>query len=324
MTVPTKVAETRPRILIAEPLGFSSRAKALLCEVGDVTLHATDAAALPSAFREYDVVWIRLASRITAAMLGEPPRCRVLVVPATGLDHVDLDACRRRGIRVVSLYGETDFLKSVRATAEMTLALTLALLRKIPQAAADVSAGHWERDKFRGNEIFERTVGLVGVGRLGTIAASYFRALGATVIGYDPRPDFPHDAARRVERLSDLLSESDIVCIMARYDAGTQRLIGRSAFAAMKPGAVLVNTSRGGIIDEPSLIDALESGRLSGAALDVLDGEPDVTFDHPVVRYAREHSNLLVVPHLGGNTTESLEKTEFFLAQKLAAILREA
>lgn len=309
------------RILIAEPLDFSPRALAILQQTGIVDVRSTDGTQLCHAFQNYDVVWIRLASRITAEMLGAQPRCRVLAVPTTGLDHIDLEACRTRGVRVVSLRGEIDFLRMVRATAELTLALALALLRRLPAAAQSVTSGVWNRDLFRGGEIFEKTVGIVGVGRLGTLAAGYFRALGAKVLGYDPRPDFPHDAAQRVDRLHDLLQESDIVCLMVRYDESTRHLLGPTEFAAFKPDAILVNTSRGGVVDENALLAALSTGRLTGAALDVLDGEPNITAAHPLVIYAQTHSNLLIVPHIGGNTLESLQKAETFLAGQVVAAL---
>lgn len=314
-------ADVRPRVLIAEPLDFAPRALELLRNVAEVDVRRTDGEQLAAAFQTYDVVWVRLANRITADLLGDHPRTRILAVPTTGLDHIDLEACRRRNVQVVSLRGEIEFLKNVRATAELTLTLTLALLRHLPAAARSVVEGGWNRDLFRGGEVFEKTVGIVGVGRLGTIAAGYFRALGATVIGYDPRPDYPHDSARRVDRLPDLLRESDVVCVMVRYDESTRRLFGPAEFAAMKPGAILVNTSRGGVVDERALLAALESGRLAGAALDVLDGEPQITLEHPVVAYARTHANVLIVPHIGGNTLESLQKAETFLAGRVVAAL---
>lgn len=255
-------------------------------------------------------------------MLGESPRCRILAVPTTGLDHIDLEACRAKDVRVISLRGEVEFLKNVRATAELTLALTLALLRRIPAAASSVLTGLWDRDSFRGREIYERTVGIVGVGRLGAITAGYFRALGAKVIGYDPRSDFPHDAAERVTNLNQLLQQSDVVCVMVKYEPATHHLLAAPQFAEIKSGAVLVNTSRGGIVDETALQAALESGRLAGAALDVLQGEPNVTAAHPLVRYAQSHSNVLIVPHIGGNTFESFEKTEIFIAERVVQAMR--
>jgi D-3-phosphoglycerate dehydrogenase len=165
---------------------------------------------------------------------------------------------------------------------------------------------------------------VVGVGRLGRVVAGYFQALGMDVVGYDPRPDFPRDAAPRVESLAELLAQSDVVSLHVAYDASTRQLIGRKELAAMKPGAVLVNTSRGGVVDEQALVEALESGQLGGAALDVLDGEPNIAADHPLLAYARTHDNLLITPHVGGSTFESFEKTEVFLARRVIAALQSS
>ena len=313
----------RPRVLIAEPLDFCQEAVCTLESAADVTLRATDRAGLVAALGEFDVVWFRLAHHIDRTVLQAATRCRVLATPVTGLDHIDLEACAERGIRVVSLRGEFEFLRQVRATAEHTLALTLALLRRIPSAAQHVDHGGWNRDLFRGRELFGRSVGIIGLGRLGRIVADYFRAFGMDVVGYDPRPDFPHEAARRVDTLNELLSQTDIVSLHVAYDASTRHLIGQEGLSAMKPGAVLINTSRGGVIDERALLAALESGILGGAALDVLDGEPNIGADHPLVAYARQHDNLLIVPHIGGNTVESFMKTEVFLAGRVLEALAE-
>jgi D-3-phosphoglycerate dehydrogenase / 2-oxoglutarate reductase len=312
------------RILIAEPLDFSPDAVRLLETAAEVTLSPTDRAGLAAAFREYDVVWFRLAHCVDRTLLDGELRCRMLVTPVTGLDHIDLEACAEHGISVLSLRGETEFLKQVRATAELTLALALALLRNLPAATVSTQAGHWNRDLFRGRELFGKTAGLVGVGRLGSIVAGYFEALGMNVLGYDPRPDFPAAVARRVEWLPDLLKQSDVVSLHVAYHPATRHLIGREELAAMKPEGVLINTSRGGVIDEGALFDALSEGRIAGAALDVLDGEPHIRPDHPLLTYSRQHDNLLIVPHIGGNTVESFAKTEMFLAQKVVAALQAA
>lgn len=308
------------RILIAEPLDFSPDAVRLLETAGEVTLRQTDRADIPQVLADYDVFWFRLAHRIDRTLLAGPLRCRVLAVPVTGLDHIDLEACAERGVRVVSLRGEVDFLRQVRGTAELTIALTLALLRHVDRAAEHVRQGLWNRDLFRGRELFGRKVGLVGVGRLGQIAAGYFRAFGMEVLGYDPRPDFPHDVARRVDTLEQLLSEADIVSVHVSYDRSTRHLIGARELAALQPHAVLINTSRGGIIDEAALAEAIANNRLAGAALDVLDGEPD-TAGNPLLQLARETDRVLIVPHIGGNTVESFAKTEVFLAGRVLEAL---
>jgi D-3-phosphoglycerate dehydrogenase len=313
---------SRPRILIAEPLDFSPAAVRALESTADVVLRATDRGDLSAAVREFDVVWFRLAHRIDRTLLEQATRCRILATPVTGLDHIDLDACRDLGVRVVSLRGEVEFLEQVRATAELTLALTLSLLRRVPAASEHVQSGGWNRDLFRGHELFGKTAGIVGVGRLGRIVAGYFRALGMEVIGYDPRADFPHEMARRVDSLEQLFAQADVISLHVGYDASTRRLIDRGVMSKAKPGAVLINTSRGGIVDDEALLEALESGKLAGAALDVLDGEPNIAAEHPLVAYAREHDHLLIVPHIGGNTTESFEKTEMFLAGRILEALQ--
>lgn len=318
---PAVDARSTTRVLIAEPLHFSPQAVEVLRQAGAVELRSCDSRELAAALQEYDVVWIRLANRIDKAMLDGNLRCKILAVPVTGLDHVDLEACAERGILVLSLRGETEFLREVRATAELTVGLTLALLRNLTAAAASVLDGKWNRDLFWGHELYGKTVGLIGVGRLGSLAAGYFRAFGMQVFGYDPRPDFPTTVARRAPSLRELLGESDVVSLHVSYQAGTRHLIGREQFSQMRSHAVLVNTSRGGIVDDAALLDALQTGRIAGAALDVIDGEPNIAADHPLLGYARTHENLLIVPHIGGNTVESFVKTETFLARKVVETL---
>jgi D-3-phosphoglycerate dehydrogenase len=313
---------TRPRLRIAEPAGFSARALERLREVADVELAECRRIELARIFAEVDAFWFRLGHRIDAAMLPARPRCRILATPVTGLDHIDLESCAARGMRVVSLKGEVDFLRNVRATAELTVGLALALMRRIPSAAADVLRGRWDRAAFRGSELHGRTAGIVGVGRLGSLVAESLRGFGMRVIGFDPRPDFPEHVAR-VDSLAALFAQSDLVSVHATYDATTDRLIDARALAHARPGAVLVNTARAGLVDEAALLAALESQRIAGAALDVISGEPDVGQDHPLIRYARSHENLLIVPHLGGNTFEAFEKTECFLAERVASLLRD-
>jgi len=310
-----------PRILIAEPDDFSPRAAEILAGAGEVVLARTPPERLGEALEAFDVVWFRLGHRVDRTLLDRPLRCRILATPVTGLDKIDLEACAERGIRVVALKGETGFLDRVRATAEHTVGLALALLRRLPAASRSVERGEWDRDRFRGGELFEKTAGIVGVGRLGRIVAGYFRAFGMEVLGYDPRPDFPHEAAERVDHLEALFARADLVSVHASYDASTRHLIGERVLRAAKPGAVLINTARGGIVDDRALLAALEDGRLAGAALDVLDGEPEVR-DHPLLRFAATSDRLIITPHIGGNTFESFEKTEVFLAEKVVAALR--
>ncbi len=310
-------------MLVAEPQQLTEAARTILEEAGQVEVRACTTEELTEAFDRYDVIWIRLGHVIDAATIGSNPRCRLLAVPATGLDHVDLDACTRAGIRVVSLRGETVFLRDVRATAEHTVGLLLALVRHTVPAHASVLEGDWDRDRFRGRDLHGRRAGVVGVGRLGTLVAGYLSAFGMQVVGYDPRPDFPADVPADIERetsLVELLRRSDVVTLHVPLEPATHHLIGRDELAAMPPGSVLVNTSRGGLVDSQALTAALEAGAIAGAALDVVEGEPDIR-DNPLWDYARHHSNLLLTPHLGGNTVESGAKTDVFLANLVRDVL---
>jgi D-3-phosphoglycerate dehydrogenase len=314
---------SRPIIRIAEPDGFSPAAVELLRAAGEVVLRPCAPSALPEALATCDVFWFRLGHRIDRAALGDRPRCKIIACPVTGLNHIDLEACGEQRVRVISLRGEVDFLRDVRATAELTVGLSLALLRHIPSAASAVQAGAWNRDDFRGNELYGKTIGVLGVGRLGTIVARYFTALGARVIGYDPRLDFPSDVAERMPSLEAFLERADLVTVHVSYQTSTHHLLDAQAFARMRPGARLINTSRGGVIDEAALLAALESGHLAGAALDVLEAEPNIGVDHPLIAFARRSPRLLIVPHIGGNTYESFDKVERFLAERVLQALEE-
>ncbi len=307
----------RPRIVIAEAQDFSSHVVQSLRAWADVDLGVPASLSLRQALATYDVYWFRLAHRIDATVLDENSRCRVLVTPVTGIDHIDENLCTRLGVRILCLRGEVDFLREVRATAELTIALTLALLRQLPQAYTSVLGGHWDRDQFRGRELYRKVAGIIGYGRLGSITADYFQALGMQVIAYDPKPVAVREGMQLASSPEEVMRQADVISLHVNYHSETHGLIGDRLLRLVKPGAILINTSRGGLIDEAALLSALQEKRLAGAALDVLSGEPAIT-DHPLLAYARTHDNLLLVPHIGGNTHESFAKTETFMAKRLA------
>lgn len=276
--------------------------------------------AVPSA----EVLWVRLRHRIDAEILSAAPALSLIVTATTGLNHIDLEAAQARGIEILSLRGKTDFLKDIRATAEHTVGLMLALIRKIPAATTDVILGSWRRDPFQGSELYGKTVGLVGYGRLGKIVARYLRAFDTEVLATDPLlPEGYGADGIQIVSLAELLRRSDIVSLHVNLSDSTQGFFNADMLARMKPGAMFVNTSRGELIDENALIERLKDGSLSGAALDVLSGENSAGMsEHPLVKYAQTHENLIVTPHIGGCTVESMAKTEHFLAQELYGILQ--
>ncbi len=311
------------RILNAEPEGYSDEARAELGRVGEVVDGPLSRAELIAAMPDVDVLIVRLGHNVDREVLDAAPRLRAVVTATTGLDHVDVEHAAARGVEVLSLRGETELLRTVHATAEHTWALLLALVRRIPAAFASVRAGRWDRDRFRGRELAGKRLCIVGLGRVGRQVAGYGLAFGMDVAGHDPHAvDWP-DGVARADGLPAALSRADVLTVHVPLRAGTAGLIGAAELAMLPPGAVVVNTSRGEVLDEAALVAALASGRVAGAAVDVIAGERDEERRRrsPLLEYAGEHENVIVTPHLGGATAESMARTELVMACKLAAFL---
>ncbi|EMI17662.1 D-3-phosphoglycerate dehydrogenase [Rhodopirellula maiorica SM1] len=314
------------RILVSESSRFSPAAAAQLQTIGEVTFADLDRAELLSAIEHVDAVWVRLRNQIDQEVLEAGRHLQVIASPTTGLNHIDLETADRRGVRVISLRGEVDFLREIRATAEHTIGLILSLLRRLPAATQHVTAGHWDRDLFCGREIHGKTIGIVGFGRLGRLVAKYLHAFDTRILAADPRihqndvPDYVE-----ISSLNSLLKQSDIVTLHVNLCPSTASFFGREQFEQMRAGAWFVNTARGELVDETAMLDAMQSGKIAGAAVDVLcDERAGGMSDHPLVAYARQNPQLLITPHIGGCTTESMAKTEMFLAEKLCAVLQES
>lgn len=314
----------RPKILVTESDGFSDRAIDLLRQSGDVVLADLDRDALLSAVRDADILWVRLRHRIDTEVMAAATRLKIILTATTGLNHIDVQEAERRGIRVLSLRGETEFLKDIRATAEHTLALILAVMRSLPAAAAHASVGGWNRDLFKGRELYGKAVGIIGYGRLGRIVARCLKGFGTRILVTDPNVDTGTVEPWAVyASLTDLLRDADIVTLHVNLSDETRGFFGPQQFAAMKKGAWFINTARGELVDESALLESLARGWLAGAALDVLSDEYSVGIgNHPLIVYAREHNNLIITPHIGGCTVESMTKTELFLAERLMAQLK--
>jgi D-3-phosphoglycerate dehydrogenase len=319
------VTPDRPpgRVVLAEPLHYSPDARATLATLGALVEGPFDRAGLLDAVADADVLVVRLGHQIDAEVLAAAPHLRLIGSPTTGTDHIDLDAAAARGVQVVTLRGETEFLSRVRATPEHTWALLLALVRKLPAAAAASLAGPWDRDAFRGTELAGKRLGIFGFGRVGRIVATYGTAFQMSVAAYDTAPAPAPDVAM-VGSLPELLERTDALLVHVPLDASTEGAIGARELALLPPGAVLVNTARGAIVDERAVVEALRSGHLAGAAVDVLDGEraDGGLASSPLLRYAREHpTRAIVTPHIAGATWESMHRTEVFLAERLRELV---
>jgi D-3-phosphoglycerate dehydrogenase len=292
-----------------------------LRQVAEVVSFPIDRQVLCEQIGQFDAYFATLAVRLDREVLQGADRLRAVATPSTGLDHLDLDVLRQRNIAVISLKDDTAFLDRITATAEMAWCLMLAVMRRLPWAFDAARQGHWARDEFRGRQISGKTLGILGYGRLGRMVADYGRAFRMRVLACDARPVRPAPGVELVD-FADLLAESEVLSIHIHLTEENRKLINAEAFARMKPNAVLINTSRGAIVDEGALLAALESGRLAGAGLDVIEGEWRDDLDrHPLIAYANSHQNLVISPHLGGVTVESQRMAYARAAHHLAAYL---
>ncbi len=313
------------RVLNAESVGYDAAARDVLSAFAEVVDADLDHAGLVDALGDVDVVIVRLRNRVDAEVLAAgAPRLRAIVSATTGLDHIDLPAAGTQGVEVLSLKGETEFLRTVAATAEHTWALLLALVRQLPAAAAAVAAGAdvTDRDRFRGRELRDATLGIVGVGRIGAIVAEYALAFGMEVLGIDPGVSVMPDGVTRVADLDELCRRADMVTVHVPLDETTVGLVSRSALEALGPQGLLINTSRGAVVDEAALCDLLEAGQLGGAALDVVTDERS-SADRRLTDLASRRHDVLITPHIGGATHESMARTERFMAEKLRRWIME-
>ena len=227
---------------------------------------------------------------------------------------------------MLSLDPQAPALQETTSTAEVAMALLLALVRRIPWAFDSVKAGRWERSRYGGRELRGKTLGIVGFGRLGRMVAGYAQAFGMHVLAYDRDEKRTEIAELGAEptTLERLLEESDIISIHCTSSEETRGLIGASQLELMRPGSILLNTARGEIVDEDALLAALESGRIAGAAIDTLAHEqPDGSHlgGNLLVEYARSHENVIILPHLGGATVDATERTQRYISEKLVAWL---
>jgi D-3-phosphoglycerate dehydrogenase len=299
------------RVLIAEPLAEAG--VELLRAHHEVDARAaTTREELLAAVAGVDALVVRSATRVDAEVLEAGRDLKVVGRAGIGLDNVDVAAATRLGVMVVNAPQS-----NVISAAEHTVALILAQARNIPQAHLALREGRWERSRFQGAELYGKTLGIVGLGRVGALVAQRLNAFGMRLLAYDPYVSRDRAAQMGVELagLADVLARADIVTVHLPKTPDTTGLIGETELAAMKPGARLVNTARGGIVDEAALAKAVVDGHLAGAALDVFAEEP--TTQSPLF----ELEGVVVTPHLGASTTEAQDKAGITIAEQLLLAL---
>lgn len=304
------------KILISDKLsdaGLDIFKNAQGIEILNVPGLGKNVAKLKELIADVDAIAIRSETKLTAEILDCAKKLKVIGRAGIGVDNVDIPAASKRGIIVMNTPGG-----NVITTAEHAIAMMCALTRKIPQATASLKLGKWEKSKFTGSELFNKTLGVVGCGNIGKIVASRALGLRMKVISFDPF--LTDDVAKELEvekvELTELFKRADYITVHTPLNDKTRNLINKAAFDQMKKGVYLINCARGGIVNEADLAVAIKAGIVAGAALDVFEEEP-VKADHPLLKL----DQVIVTPHLGAATEEAQENVSLEVAQEIIDFL---
>lgn len=264
---------------------------------------------------EYDGLIVRSATKVNAALLAHAKNLKIVIRAGIGVDNIDVPACKAQGIVV-----ENTPRGNVVSAAEHAIALMLSMARQIPEASATTKRGVWEKTKFMGSEITNKTLGIIGTGNIGAVVVDRAIGLKMKVVGYDPMLTDGKAKAMGIELVSldELLARADFITLHTPLLPTTKNMIDDAAFAKMKDGVYLVNAARGGLVDEDALLRAIESKKVRGAALDVFVTEP-VPADHPLLK----REEVVVTPHLGASTHEAQVNVAVEAAEQMMAFFKD-
>lgn len=277
---------------------------------------------LENALGSYDAIFTNTFNKIDESLLKKAPKLKIISTPSTGTDHIDKYACDKLGVKWQSLTKDISVLENIPSTAELAFTLMLCVLRNVKGATKSVLENNWDYRPYRGREIQDLSVGIVGYGRLGKIFARLLSGFQANIFVYDPNVRVENPTVSQVRSMEELFSKCEVIALHLHLTEETYHLFDEKMFQKMRKGSYLINTSRGGIIDSEALVDALENGTIKAAGVDVIEGE--VGFDtqaNPLVEYAKNNDNLIISPHMGGMTFEAQNKAFGYAASKLVSYL---
>ena len=277
-------------------------------EVVDTHLEPED---LKAQIKDYDALIVRSATKVRAEIIEAADNLKVIGRAGVGLDNVDREAAEAKGIKVMNTPAATSI-----SVAELALGMMISAARHISQGTVSLKQGRWDKKKFKGVELYGKTLGIIGMGRIGSELAKRAQALGMTVFFFDP---YVTESQFGVSKdLGELLGEADFVSLHLPHNEATHHIISTNEFANMKDGAILVNAARGGVVDEEALYEALKSGKLRAAAIDVYETEP--TTEHKLF----ELENVVLTPHVGAQATEGQLRAGIQVAEKVIEALKES
>ncbi|KIL34866.1 D-3-phosphoglycerate dehydrogenase [Cohnella kolymensis] len=303
------------KVLVSDPI--SDLGISLLAEASDIAIDKKTGLSedeLADIIGEYDALLVRSQTRVTDRIMTAGKQLKVIGRAGVGVDNIDLDSATKRGIIVINAPDGNTI-----TTCEHTFAMMMALARHIPQAYMKTVGGVWDRKSFVGVELRNKVLGVLGMGRIGSEVAARAKAFGMTVYGYDPflTEERAEKLGVRLASVDDIIRDADFITVHTPLTPETRHMIGREQFSRIKQGVRIVNCARGGIIDEEALVEAIDSGRVAGAAFDVFEEEPPAA-DHPFLT----HPKIIVTPHLGASTVEAQENVAIDVSEQLLHILR--
>lgn len=306
------------KVLCPEPESFSKEGLDFASNIFTLTAKTMDQDLFESNLKYFDGILIRFNTKISKKLLSKNENIRFILSPTTGLDHIDAEYCKRKKIKIYHIKNDMAFLKQLPGTAELTFGLMLSLVRKIPSAFESVKNKNWEVGPFRGLELSDKTIGILGFGRLGKKVANIALSFNMKVIFFDPFKSYKSKKIKKINDLNKFLKAVDILSLHLHLNKNTHHLIGERELSLLKKDSIIINTSRGSIIDNLALLKFLEQSRIKGAALDVLEDEESIINkkDNPLIKYSMSNNNLIITPHIGGATYESVRKSDQYILQK--------
>ncbi len=302
---------TRRKVLVITPVKHIDGVVNLLESIGDVTyMDDPLPSEVLSCISQYDAVYTNPnKSRVYIGddLISHATNLKVICTASTGLNHIDLESANKKNIAIISLTEERAVIEKISSTAELAFTLTMASLRNIVNANNSVVNDEWDYTKYIGRQVSALTVGVLGYGRLGLMYARYAKSFGARVIVYDPYKLIEDEGITQVNNLNELISVSDVISMHVHVTPETKKMINRQVFSVMKSDVLLINTSRGDIIDEVALVDFLKSNPQARAGVDVLADEIRNRGGSPLLKFAKSSNQVIITPHIGGMTKEAQE-----------------
>jgi len=302
-------------ILITDKM--AEEAIQLLKDAGhDVTFDEMDGDTLLKEISKYDALMVRGRTKVKEEIVkaGAKGRLKVIGRAGIGVDNVDIETAAKESLKVVN--APTGATNSV---AELTIAHMLSLSRNLTKADSTMKKGEWAKKQLRGNELYGKTLGLIGCGNIGKLTAKLAQAFNMSVIGYDPfisKEDMQKDEIKKVENLGELMKTADFISLHLPHTSATHYIVNKEMLSKMKPSAYLINCARGGTVDEKALYDALKNGKIAGAGIDVFENEPPK--DSPLLQL----DNVVLTPHIGANTKEGQIRAGTVCAEQIIKVLK--